>query len=89
MRGRTVTNIDNMDPKLAVLAENGLDYPNLWNEKLNEELYAGEFQSTSVPEIVRVKIPSNLGVINRVKEIGSPTDNEHALTIIGSILGLS
>jgi len=58
-------------------------------EKLNEELYAGEFQSTSVPEIVRVKIPSNLGVINRVKEIGSPTDNEHALTIIGSILGLS
>jgi outer membrane protein OmpA-like peptidoglycan-associated protein len=35
---RSITNIDNMDPKLAVLAEEGLDYPNLWNIKLNEEL---------------------------------------------------
>jgi len=38
VRGRTVTNIDNMDPKLAVLAENGLDYQPLWNQKLNESL---------------------------------------------------
>jgi outer membrane protein OmpA-like peptidoglycan-associated protein len=35
---RSITNIDNMDPKLAVLAEEGLEYPNLWNIKLNEEL---------------------------------------------------
>jgi outer membrane protein OmpA-like peptidoglycan-associated protein len=35
---RTITNIDNLDPKLAVLAEEGLDYPDLWNIKLNEEL---------------------------------------------------
>lgn len=37
-RYRSITNIDNMDPKLAVLAENGLDYSLLWNQKLNEEL---------------------------------------------------
>lgn len=35
---RSITNIDNIDPKLAVLAENELDYANLWNIKLNEEL---------------------------------------------------
>lgn len=38
-RARSITNIDNMDPKLAVLAENGLDYSMLWNQKLNEELF--------------------------------------------------
>jgi outer membrane protein OmpA-like peptidoglycan-associated protein len=38
VRGRTVTNIDNLDTKLAVLAENGLDYQPLWNQKLNESL---------------------------------------------------
>ena len=37
-RVRSISNIDNMDPKLAVLAENGLDYALLWNQKLNEEL---------------------------------------------------
>ena len=37
-RVRSISNIDNMDPKLAVLAENGLDYSLLWNQKLNEEL---------------------------------------------------
>ena len=35
---RSITNVDNLDPKLAVLAEEGLDYPSLWNTKLNEEL---------------------------------------------------
>jgi outer membrane protein OmpA-like peptidoglycan-associated protein len=35
---RSITNIDNIDPKLAVLAENALDYSALWNVKLNEEL---------------------------------------------------
>ena len=37
-RARSITNVDNLDPKLAVLAENGLDYSLLWNQKLNEEL---------------------------------------------------
>jgi outer membrane protein OmpA-like peptidoglycan-associated protein len=35
---RSITNVDNIDPKLAVLAENALDYSALWNIKLNEEL---------------------------------------------------
>ena len=35
---RSITNVDNMDPKLAVLSEEGLEYPALWNVQLNEEL---------------------------------------------------
>ena len=35
---RSITNIDNLDPKLAYLAQEGLDYPDLWNIELNEEL---------------------------------------------------
>ena len=58
-------------------------------EKLHEELYAGEFESTSVPEIVRVKIPSNLGIISQVESIGVPADNKEALRIIDSLLKLS
>ena len=36
---RSITNVDNMDPKLAVLSEEGLEYPDLWNIQLNEELF--------------------------------------------------
>lgn len=35
---RSITNIDNMDPKLAVLAESGLDTSDLWGRTLPEEL---------------------------------------------------
>lgn len=35
---RSITNIDRIDPKLAVLAENGFEYPDLWNVNLNNEL---------------------------------------------------
>jgi outer membrane protein OmpA-like peptidoglycan-associated protein len=35
---RSITNVDNMDPKLAVLSEEGLEFPALWNMQLNEEL---------------------------------------------------
>lgn len=35
---RSITNVDDVDPKLAVLAENDLDYTPLWNQKFNEEL---------------------------------------------------
>ncbi len=35
---RSITNVDDIDPKLAVLAENGLDSPSLWNQKFNEKL---------------------------------------------------
>ena len=37
-KARSITNIDNMDPKLAILAEEELEYPDLWNIQLNEEL---------------------------------------------------
>lgn len=37
-RLRSITNIDEIDPKLAVLAENGLEYSQLWNQTFNEEL---------------------------------------------------
>ena len=35
---RSITNIDNVDPKLAVLGENDLDIESLWGIRLNEEL---------------------------------------------------
>lgn len=35
---RSIVNVDDVDPKLLVLAENDLDYPSLWNTTLNEEL---------------------------------------------------
>lgn len=36
---RSITNLDDVDPKLAILAENELDYSSLWNQKFNEELF--------------------------------------------------
>lgn len=35
---RSITNLDDVDPKLAVLAENSLDYSQLWNAKFDEKL---------------------------------------------------
>lgn len=35
---RSVTNIDDIDPKLAQLIEKGLDIPSLWNTQFNESL---------------------------------------------------
>jgi outer membrane protein OmpA-like peptidoglycan-associated protein len=35
---RSVTNIDDVDPKLAQLIEKGLDIPTLWNTQFNESL---------------------------------------------------
>ncbi|XOV69038.1 MAG: DUF5723 family protein [Fluviicola sp.] len=35
---RTITNIDDIDPKLALLAENDLDISTLWNQQFDEEL---------------------------------------------------
>jgi FlaA1/EpsC-like NDP-sugar epimerase len=55
-------------------------------EKLHEELYAGEYEATPIPEIVKVRIPANLGIIEKVKKVGFPKDNSHALKTIESIL---
>lgn len=38
VKGRMIANLDEVDPKLAVLAENSLDYPSLWNTTFNEQL---------------------------------------------------
>jgi outer membrane protein OmpA-like peptidoglycan-associated protein len=38
VRQRNVMNIDNVDPKLAYLAENSLNIPSLWNIDFNEKL---------------------------------------------------
>lgn len=35
---RSITNVDDIDPKLAVLAENSLDIASLWNQKFDEKL---------------------------------------------------
>lgn len=35
---RSITNIDDIDPKLAVLFEEDWDYTSLWDQKFNEEL---------------------------------------------------
>jgi outer membrane protein OmpA-like peptidoglycan-associated protein len=38
IKSRMILNIDDIDPKLAVLAENALDYNTLWNQTFNERL---------------------------------------------------
>ncbi len=35
---RSITNIDDIDPKLAILAENSLDVSTLWNQQFDEQL---------------------------------------------------
>lgn len=42
---RSITSVDNIDPQLAILAENSLDYPDLWNQTFNEELLAANHMS--------------------------------------------
>ena len=36
-KARSITNIGNVDPSFAILIEQGLDYPLLWNQKIEEE----------------------------------------------------
>ena len=55
-------------------------------EKLNEELYAGAYEATSIPEIVKVNIPLHLDVADMVEAIGAPANNIHALDVIEQLL---
>ena len=36
-KARSITNIGNVDPSFAILIEQGLDYPLLWNQKIEEQ----------------------------------------------------
>ena len=36
-KARSITNIGNVDPSFAILIEQGLDYPSLWNQKIDEQ----------------------------------------------------
>ena len=74
-RGRSITNIDNLDPKLAVLAENGLDYSLLWNQKLNEEL-------VNINHLTWTEYGFNYGQVVMDK-------NEHFVKVGGSLKLLS
>ncbi|MDX2003436.1 MAG: DUF5723 family protein [Chitinophagales bacterium] len=45
VRSRTHVNLDNVDPALARLAWEGLDYPPLWRTQLNNEAFSAQFMS--------------------------------------------
>jgi outer membrane protein OmpA-like peptidoglycan-associated protein len=36
-KARSITNIGNVDPSFAILIEQGLDYPSLWNQNIEEQ----------------------------------------------------
>src|SRR5690606_1386086 len=38
IKNRTIMNIDHLAPELLTLAQNNLDYPDLWNTDLNNQL---------------------------------------------------
>lgn len=72
---RSITNIDNIDPKLAVLAENELDYANLWKVQLNEELL-------SVNHLTWLEYGINYAQVLK-------DDNEHFMKVGGRLKYLS
>ena len=71
---RSVTNIDDIDPKLAVLAENGLDYSQLWNQTFNERLATMNSMTWTEYGLIYSQI---------LKE-----DGEHFMKIGGKLKGL-
>jgi FlaA1/EpsC-like NDP-sugar epimerase len=55
-------------------------------EKLHEELYAGEFEKTTIKEIVKVEVNFKSGLVNLIRTKGKPKDNKDTLKIIEEIL---
>ena len=55
-------------------------------EKLHEELYAGEYELTPIEGIVKVKVNSNLEILNLIESKGKPINNEDTLKTINEIL---
>ena len=90
--------VQNMGQEILVteivdkLAKNlGIDYSTKLiglqpGEKLHEELYAGAFSKTNFSEIVRVEIDTNYNFVERIKELGLPSDNLEALGFIDQLL---
>lgn len=55
-------------------------------EKLHEELYAGEYELTPIEGIVKVKVNSNVEILNLIASKGKPINNEETLKIINEVL---
>jgi FlaA1/EpsC-like NDP-sugar epimerase len=55
-------------------------------EKLHEELYAGDFEQTTIKEIVKVKVKFKSSLVDLVQFKGKPKDNKDALKLIDEIL---
>ena len=55
-------------------------------EKLHEELYAGEFEQTTIKEIVKVEVNFKPGLVSLIQSKGEPKDNKDALKTIEEIL---
>jgi FlaA1/EpsC-like NDP-sugar epimerase len=55
-------------------------------EKLHEELYAGDFEQTTIKEIVKVKVKFKSSLVDLVQFKGEPKDNKDALKLIDEIL---
>ncbi|TXH58559.1 MAG: OmpA family protein [Bacteroidia bacterium] len=72
---RNIVNIDNIDPKLAVLAENGLEYQNLWNKELQDQHF-------SINQMTWAEYGINYGQV--VKD-----DGEHFMKVGGTAKWLS
>jgi FlaA1/EpsC-like NDP-sugar epimerase len=57
-------------------------------EKLNEELYAGEFTKTSINEIVKVTVPKNREITAKIEEKSIPKSNIETLQVIDELIDL-
>ena len=68
---RSVTNINDVDPQLAILAEQELDLPSLWNQNINEEFF-------NVSHLTWTEIGLNYGQVIM-------SEKEHFLKVGGTV----
>jgi outer membrane protein OmpA-like peptidoglycan-associated protein len=71
-KSRMITNIDDIDPKLAKLAQEGLDFASLWNLQLNDKLVTANMMAwneygVNYGQVVMDNGPHFLKVGGRVK----------------------
>ena len=71
-KSRMITNIDDIDPKLAKLAQEGLDFASLWNLQLNDKLVTANMMAwneygINYGQVVMDNGPHFLKVGGRVK----------------------